>query len=115
DIAVVDDVGTFATERSDALDLDARGVQRHQEHRQTLVFGQGRIGAGDQENILAVLCAGGEDLRTVDHPFFAVLNRANLGRRDVGTAVGLGVAEAEPYPATRDIQPHRLHQHRVEV
>ena len=78
DVAVVDDVGAVAVDGPDALDLDARRVQRHQEHGEALVFRRIRVGVGDQEDVLAVMRAGGEHLETVDSPALAVTHGAGL-------------------------------------
>ena len=97
DIAVVDDVGAVAVDGADALDLDARRVQRHQEHRQALVLRRVGIGVGDQEDVLAVVRAGREHLGAVDDPAVAIAHRAGLAGRDVRAALGFGVAKAEPH------------------
>ncbi len=99
DVAVVDDVRPVAVDGADALDLDARRVERHQEHGEALVFRRIGIGVGDEEDVLTVVRAGGEHLGAVDDPGVAVAHRAGLAGRDVGAALGLGVAEAQPHLA----------------
>src|SRR5215208_3849796 len=96
DVAVVHDVGAVAVDRTDALDFDARRIQRHQKHGQGLVLWRIRIGVGDQKDVLAVVGAGGEHLRAVDHPRVSVAHRAGLACRDVRAAFGLGIAETQP-------------------
>ena len=96
DIAVVGDVGPLVTDGGQRLDLDARGVHGDEEHGQALVLGQGRVGPGDEEDVRAVLGAGGEDLLPVDDPLLTVTHGPGLGVGDVGPAVGLGVAQDEP-------------------
>ena len=53
------------------------------------------VGAGEEERVLAVLCPGGEHLLAFDHPLVAVPVGSGPGRRDVGSRVWLGVAQAE--------------------
>ena len=96
DVAVVDDVGPLVADRGQRLDFDPGALQRAEEHGQALVFGQVRIGAGDQEGVLGVLGVGGEDLLPVDDPFVAVADRPGLGPGDVRSAVRLGVAQRQP-------------------
>ena len=94
-IAVVGDVGAVAVHGAQRLDLDTRRVQRNQEHGQALMFRRGRIGVGDQEDVGGVLRVGGEHLGAVDDPAVSVAHRTRLARRDVGSAFGLGVAQAQ--------------------
>ena len=105
-IAVVRDVGAVAVDGAQRLDLDTRRVQRNQEHGQALMLRRGRIGVGDQEYVGGVLRVGGEHLRAVDDPAVPVAHRARLAGRDVGSAVRLGVAKAQPDPARQGSLHH---------
>ncbi len=106
DIAVVDDVGAVAVDGADALDLDARRVERDQKHGEALVLRRIRVGVGDEVDVLAVVCAGGEHLRAVDHPGVTVSHRAGLARGDIRTPFGLGVAQAQPHMAAENTGHH---------
>ena len=83
-------------------------VQRNQKHGQALVLGRLRVGVGDEEDVLAVVRAGGEHLRPVDHPLVAVADRAGLAGRDVRAAFGFGVAQAHPDVAAEEPRHHLL-------
>ena len=96
DIAVVGDVGARVHHVGQRLAVESRGAERHQEEGQALVLGQGRVGPGEQEDMGGELGVGGEDLLPVDDPLVAVADRPGLGPGDVGPAVRLGVADADP-------------------
>ena len=51
------------------------------------------IGAGQQDHVVSDMGHRGPHLRSVDHPFVAVLDRLGGGRGDVGAGLRLGVAE----------------------
>ena len=107
-IAVIDDIGAIAVDGAHALDLDARGIERHQKHGQALVLCRLRIGVGDQKDVLTLVRAGSEHLRAVDDPAVPVAHRARLAGGDIGTAFGFGVAQAQP-----DVSAENLRQHLI--
>ena len=88
------EVGPLAAERADALDLDTRTVERHEEHRDPLVLRDLGVGAGGEHHELAEVRAGREHLLAGDAPLVAVAHGTRADGGGVGSAVGLGVPEA---------------------
>ena len=94
-VVVEHHVGALAAERVHRLDLDAGGVEGHEEHREPLVLRRIRVRPRQQEAVVAVLCAGREHLLAIDDPLVAVSHRAGAHSGEIGAPVGLRVAEAE--------------------
>src|SRR3546814_4101242 len=53
--------------------------------------------SSDLEDVLAVVCAGGEHLRPVDDPLVAVADGTGLAGGHIRPALGLGIAQAQPH------------------
>ena len=77
------------------MDLHPGRVERHQEHGEAAVLRHVGIRAREQEHERGLVRQRGEHLLAVDDPVVAVGHRPCLGRGDVGSRVGFGVAEAE--------------------
>ena len=67
-VGVEGDVGAVTVDRADGLDLHAGRIHGHQEHGEALMFRRGRVGVGDQEDVLGVLGVRGEHLGAIDDP-----------------------------------------------
>ena len=63
------------------------------------MLGCGRVGAGEAEAVLTKLGARGEHLLAPYHPVVAISNSTGARRREVGSGVGLGVAQADIHRA----------------
>ena len=76
-------------------DADARGVHGDQEHRDALVLGHVRVGAGGEPDVVGVAGQAGEDLGAVDDVLVAVAHGPGGQRCKVGARIRLGVPDAE--------------------
>ena len=81
---------------------DAGGLHVDQEVGDALVFGRVGIGAGEQDHPVALVGAGGPDLRAVDHVVVAVADGARLQAGEVGAGAGLAEALAPALLAAQD-------------
>ena len=83
---------------------EAGEVGRHQDHRDSLVLGDVRIGADCEPHVVGLVGARREDLRAVDHPLVAVTHGLGAQRREIGPGIGLGVADCEVDLAGEDLR-----------
>ena len=90
------------------LDLDARGVHRHQEHREALVLGDVGVRSGQEDHPVGLVGHRGPHLLAVDHPLVAVAHRPSGDGGHVRPVVGLAVAEAAVVPAGEQFREHLL-------
>jgi hypothetical protein len=88
-------VGAHPAPGGDALDVDPRRVERHDQDRDPPMPGRIGVGAAGQPLVAAVLGAGVPDLGAVDHPRVAVQRRRGAERRQVAARIRLGVADGE--------------------
>ena len=88
DVVVEGRRGVRLPEGHERLDREPRIGGVDQEHRDALVAGGIRIGAGRQPHVVGVVGEAGEQLLAVDHPFVAVPDCPGAQRRKVGAGLG---------------------------
>ena len=90
----VDEVGAFASERCDALNLDARVLERHEEHRDALMLLRVEVRRAASMTYWQRCAPGGEHFwPVITHSSPSRIARVRIAR-GVGSAIRFGIAEA---------------------
>ena len=95
DVVVEGRSGVRLPERHERLDREPGVGGVDQEHRDALVAGGVRVGAGRQPHVVGVVGEAGVQLLAVDHPLVAVPHGPGAQRRQVGAGLGFGVPDRE--------------------
>src|ERR1019366_3393845 len=83
-----------AGDQNDRLSRYPGAFHVEQQKADAFVLGRVRVRAHQAENPIRLVCVRGPDLRAVDKELIALILRAGLQRRQVGTRTGLGIALA---------------------
>ena len=95
DVVEEDDVRPLAGQRVHRLHLDARLIERQEEHRRAGVLRGFALRAGEEEDVVGHVGVRREHLLPVDDPPVAVPASSGAHTGDVGPDLGLGHAEGD--------------------
>ena len=93
-----------AGDQSDRLGRYPCAFHVEQQKADAFVLGRVRVRAHQAENPIRLVCVRGPDLRAVDEELIALVFRAGLQRRQVGTRTGLGIALAPSNLASSNLR-----------
>ncbi len=102
-VAVVGGVDVMrAVAGDDGRPAEAGILGVHDEDRDAAMPRVGAAGANREPDVVGVVAAGGEDLLPVHHIVVAVAHGRGAQRREVGSGVGLGIADREVHLPRED-------------